>query len=214
MSGRREGPAHRDADHAVFRDPHQHDDRQEQHTMSETSSSHELPQGLVLPVPDGFVPREEMRPLTPFLGNWRCESTVYPPGREDSPVKGLFRGKLSPILRGTWYEWDYTQEPNELHPTGQHCRYIFGWSPELEQFVSIYFDDRGNHIDAVTSGAGWVDGHLIFSGAILLRDHGGDVIMTDDFTSDGPGHLHNVVTITSDGIPKLHAELDFRHENP
>ncbi|MFE5406273.1 hypothetical protein ACFQ9Z_34025 [Streptomyces sp. NPDC056580] len=170
-------------------------------------------EGLVLPVPKDFVPRKEMLPLTPFLGDWECVSTVYPPGREDRPVTGVFRGRLSPILRGTWYEWDYSQEPNELHPNGQECRYTFGWSPALERFVAIYFDDRGNHVVETTPSADWEDGHLRFTGNIVLLDEG-EVEMVDDFTSEGPGHLHDRVTLAAHGETKLHATLDFRHLNP
>ncbi|MFD5185893.1 MULTISPECIES: DUF1579 family protein [Streptomyces] len=160
-----------------------------------------------------FVPREEMKPLEAFLGNWHCVSTVYPRGREDRPVEGVFRGELKPILNGTWYEWDYSQGPTELHPKGQQCRYSFGYSPPMECFVAIYFDDRGNHLVEYTPSADWEDGHLRFTGTTALKGEGhgeGEVEFLDDFTSEGPGHLHNRVSITAHGETWLHATLDFR----
>lgn len=162
-----------------------------------------------------FVPRDEMKPLGVFLGDWHCISTVYPRGREDRPVQGVFRGELKPILGGTWYEWDYSQDPTELHPQGQQCRYTFGYSPPMERFVAIYFDDRGNHLVEYTSSADWEDGHLRFTGTTVLKGEGhhgeGEVEFLDDFTSEGPGHLHNRVSITAHGETWLHATLDFRH---
>ncbi len=161
----------------------------------------------------GYSADPKMIALSPFLGTWHCNSVVYEEGRESEPVHGLFVGKLSPVLGGSWYEWDYTQAPNRLHPNGQKCRYIFGWSPALGKFTSIYFDDRGNHLVAHTPESDWVDGHLQFLGETVLPGEG-LVQFVDDFTSAGPGRLHNTVWITRDGEKRLHATLDFRDIGP
>ena len=152
---------------------------------------------------------ERMEQLQPFLGHWECKSTVYvEEANTISQFDGLFVGTLSPILGGTWYEWDYTQTPNDLHPSGQRCRYVFGWNAGLDVFTAIYFDDRGNHLVEHTPTCQWDDGHLRFVGDTVLPGYG-NVTFLDDFTTDGPGHLRNTVWITSGSSTKLHAVLEF-----
>jgi Protein of unknown function (DUF1579) len=151
----------------------------------------------------------DMRALDVLLGTWRCTSVVLPPGR--SPVKGVVHGTLAPVLGGAWYEWNFTQEPNEVVPRPQLGRYSFGWNPATSKFVAIYYDDRGNYLVETTPGSDWDDGHLRFSGTTTIPGEG-QVHFTDDITSRGPGHFRNEVSITVDGVTRLHGTLDCEYE--
>jgi uncharacterized protein DUF1579 len=151
----------------------------------------------------------EMRALDLLLGTWRCDSVVYPPGRGPSEV--VLRGILAPVLGGAWYQWNFTQEPNDVVEPPMSGRYTFGWNPAISRYVAIYYDDRGNYLLQTTSTPGWVDGHLRFYGTTTLAGEG-EVQFMDDITSRRPGHFRNEVTITSRGKTRLHAILNCLHE--
>jgi len=158
---------------------------------------------------NGSIAAPEMRALDLLLGTWRCDSVVHRPGRRPSEV--ILRGTLAPVLGGAWYQWNFTQEPNDVVQPPMSGRYTFGWNAATSRYVAIYYDDRGNYMLQTTSTSGWVDGHLRFHGMTTLVDEG-EVQFTDDITSRGPGHFRNEVTITSHGETRLHATLDCVHE--
>ncbi|MET7900513.1 DUF1579 family protein [Streptomyces sp. NPDC005355] len=153
----------------------------------------------------------EMRALDVLLGNWRCDSVVYPSGR--GPDEVVLRGTLAPVLGGAWYQWNFTQDPNDIVQPPMSGRYTFGWNPATAKYVAIYYDDRGNYLLQTTPTPEWVDGHLRFQGTTTLVDEG-EVQFTDDITSRGPGHFRNEVTITSHGETRLHATLECVQEEP
>ncbi|MGH7745012.1 MAG: DUF1579 family protein [Candidatus Dormibacteria bacterium] len=151
----------------------------------------------------------EMRKLHFLLGDWECETLVYPPGADPAP--GRIYGTVKPVLRGAWLEWNFTQEPNTVVEKHQTGRYTFGWNPAVGKFTAIYYDDRGNCLVEETSGADYEDGVLRFAGTTILTEEG-EVFFTDAISSKFDGHFRNEVHMTINGERRLHGVIEAKRK--
>lgn len=146
----------------------------------------------------------EMERLAFLIGHWEGETVVHT--TDGRTVSGHIRGEAKEILDGSWIEWSFEQDPNEVVERTQRGRYIFGWNAARGEYTAIYFDDRGNTLiehctRPLTSEA------VTFTGETVLKETG-HVLFEDEISSDHKDHFRNRVHMTIDGIRHLHGVFE------
>ena len=157
----------------------------------------------------GYVP-PQMQDLSFLIGRFRCCYTASTPLAPDEEPTILYMSS-SWTLNG-----NYVSQSQYATPTGLRATAVYGWNPVDQRFFAQYHDTWGSNGTEVSAGR-WQNGHLIFTGPVLLvtapsatgEAEGLMLTVKDDFTVSESGYILFQEYILPDGTAH-HGSYDCR----
>lgn len=154
----------------------------------------------------GFVP-PQIKDLRFLIGRFRCPYTPVTPGQEQTVE----------YFTNTWgLGGSYVNESQYIAPSGLRGSATYGWDPVGQRFFAQYHDTWGTNGTEVSTGR-WQDGHLIFTGSVLLVTapsetgvaNGINLTVKDDYTVSDSGYVISEEYTLPSGTT-LHGSYDCR----